>query len=670
MMKKFIAMLLAVILVVAIAAFVPGCGPGSDDNDNPGGNDDPSPGGDIYYTVSLTENEDEFIVRSDNPVSVKSGGAAEFKLEMKGDYYVSGVSHQGEDVSAEVVGGNDGLLTVRISDIRYSVSLTVECVVAQTRIAYHANGGKFIDGSDPAKPYSVGYSLKNKLRPNTELGTDRLYREGYILTGWNTEPDGSGTRAGLGSRVTAERGGTLNLYAQWIAENPVSDFKYRIYNSSATILEYTGSDAEVAVPSQIEGYPVKYINYDAFTGDGVRSVVLPSSVVKISDGAFTDCSIEELYFYDNITTVSDDCFVDCPEFSTVHINAITAPRYGTSNLYSEINLADKYDILILNADKKKLVVFGGSGAYISADTNLIEEALAEEGEEYVCINMAVNGWFSGAAQFDMITAFLKEGDIFVHAPESASQFSLMYEMSMTPEYDGFDYNRLRLFECLEANYDLIGLIDFRHVEDLLDGFAEFNAARADLEETTYNDRPSRINLYGTVYANDLGWIDSRGNFALPQYPRGESIDAGEADIVPEYVLDEGASGRLNAYYDAMSANGIEVCFITAPINTDTLNNRLTLTPEEFEQLYPGADFLYSGRPYDIPIDFETLPDWVEAFDDAVNGTLHCNVLAPLADTLYVTEDFFDSDYHLSDDNVPQYSGMIADGVIRVLRGDR
>lgn len=376
-----------------------------------------------------------------------------------------------------------------------------------------------------------------------------------------------------------------------------------------------------------------------------------------------NCAIRELYFYDNISVISDKSFRNCPNFSTVHINAIEAPRYGAGNLYSEINLADKYDILIINEHRKKVVVFGGSGAFNSIDTMQMERELRKETDEnYVCVNMAVNGWFNGVAQFEMMSPYLKDGDVFVHAPESSSPFSFMYETSMTPSFGDFDYNKLRLYACLESNYDLLSLIDFRHVTELLDGFAEFNAVRKNMAETSYDDYATQINLFGTVYENDLGWIDERGNFALPKIPRGENLDAGEADIIPEFVKDAEAHNRLNGYYDKFESKGVKVCFLTAPVNEDTLLIRMNKP----ENLPPNSDFLFSGRPYDIPLTHRDLGAWVSDFDNAVSEYLDCTVLLPLSDTLFHTDDLFDADFHLSDKTAPIYTERITRELLKVL----
>ena len=614
------------------------------------------------FTVMLNADDEKFEVISDNPASVRSGEDAAFSLKMKNNYCVDRVTRKGDDLKASIYNGYDNVATVVIPNTRYSMMVNVECVVATAYVSYHLNGGIYIEDQDPSKPYVVGHELKHRLRPNTEIGTDRIVRDGYIQIGWNTEADGGGEHIGLGSRVTLSKGQTLDLFAEWIKWSPISDFDYREENGGMTITRYKGKDRKIAVPEVIDGLFVDWIDFGAFGGN-IDSVVLPKSVKGLSNGAFYNSSVKELYFYDNLETVSDRSFIGCGEFSTVHINAVLKPRYCKNNMFSEMSFADKYDILILNKDKRKLLVFGGSGAFISVDTVVIgEEIKRQTGEDYVCINMAVNGWFNGAAQFDMMAAYIREGDAFLHVPESSSAYNFMYDLSMTPEAVNFTYNKFRMYYCTESNYDLLSLVDIRGVTDFFNGFAGFNAERAELEESSYTDYVSQINIYGTVIENDLNYIDLNGNFALKRTPRGELLDFGEADIVPEYITDENAKAALKSRYKLISELGAKVFFLPAPINEDTLEIRLYHP----EKLPPNATFLYFGRPEGIDIGYDDIASWVEAFDLAADENLnneYCTVILHLSDMLFKTEDFFDSDFHLCDAKVPVYSAMIADALI-------
>ena len=658
-MKRIISMIIAFALIAAICFSFVACDNSADVSTSV---EEEKP----TFTVKFAEDDEKYDVIGDNPVTVTQGCEATFTLYMKNDYCIDRVVRKGSAVDARITNGYDGFTTVTVENIRYSMTVDADCIIAAAYISYHINGGAYLDESDASVPYTVGHALKSRLRPNTEIGNDRIYRDGYTLSGWNTSPDGSGEHVGLGSRVTVEKGKTLDLFAEWEKWADKADFDYRVVGGdeggtqTIAVSRYKGGDKKAVIPAVIDGLIVDRVEFGAFVGD-VEKVVLPYTIESVAKGAFYRCNVKEVYFYDNVKTFRDDAFIECPEFSAVHINAILKPRYGKGNLYSEINLADKYDILILNKDKKKLLVFGGSGAYMSVDTNILQETLKTDANaDYVCINMAVNGWFCGAAQFEMMMAYMGAGDVFVHAPETSSQYSFMYSVTMTPGGEVFDYNRLRFYGCVESNYDLFSLVDMRHVTDFFNGFTEFNLTRADMEEKSYTDFKTDINLYGVQCHNDLAYIDMRGNFSLPQYPRGAKLDAGEADIVPEYVTDVNARITLKSYYKQMRDMGVKAYFLPAPINKDSLEMRI-YHPEKLSD----KNFLYSGRPPEIPFEYKDWDTWINDFNTAVATYIqsnYCDVLYYINDVMFVTDDMFDSDYHLCDDKVPVYTGLIADAI--------
>lgn len=84
-------------------------------------------------------------------------------------------------------------------------------------------------------------------------------------------------------------------------EPDTSIFKWRKINND-TAVEITGikdeykMQADVDIPSEINGLPVTVIGDSAFEGGQVMYLTIPSSVIVINDGAFKDCS--------NLTTLS------------------------------------------------------------------------------------------------------------------------------------------------------------------------------------------------------------------------------------------------------------------------------------------------------------------------------------------------------------------------------
>lgn len=83
------------------------------------------------------------------------------------------------------------------------------------QLTYKANGGKEAD------------IVRNNLLNNeqvTLLGADTFTRTGYTLTGWNTQPDGSGKGFDLGASARVDNGSN-DLYAQW---TPNTDTTYKV----------------------------------------------------------------------------------------------------------------------------------------------------------------------------------------------------------------------------------------------------------------------------------------------------------------------------------------------------------------------------------------------------------------------------------------------------------
>ena len=90
-----------------------------------------------------------------------------------------------------------------------SSGLTLYAVWTQTSytIAFDGNGGS---GSISSIPAVYGYC--------SILPTSGFTRTGYVLSGWNTKADGSGTNYCLGccvSYLSEKNGSTVTLYAQW-----------------------------------------------------------------------------------------------------------------------------------------------------------------------------------------------------------------------------------------------------------------------------------------------------------------------------------------------------------------------------------------------------------------------------------------------------------------------
>ena len=75
------------------------------------------------------------------------------------------------------------------------------------------------------------------------------------------------------------------------------DFTVSFGNGGLAIETYEGKDEHVVIPSHIAGYPVRHIADWAFSSKSILSVVIPGTVVSVSEKAFYGCSDLELIEY-------------------------------------------------------------------------------------------------------------------------------------------------------------------------------------------------------------------------------------------------------------------------------------------------------------------------------------------------------------------------------------
>ncbi|MDR1216158.1 MAG: leucine-rich repeat domain-containing protein [Treponema sp.] len=119
----------------------------------------------------------------------------------------------------------------------------------------------------------------------------------------------------------------------WVAD-PESDFEVSLNNASDgyIIRKYTGSDRDVVIPAEIQGFPVREISDRAFLGCGsLDSVAIPDSVTKIGAYAFMDCSnLASIAIPDSVTEIGKQAFMGCIRLFSVAIpDGVTEISEGT-----------------------------------------------------------------------------------------------------------------------------------------------------------------------------------------------------------------------------------------------------------------------------------------------------------------------------------------------------
>lgn len=527
--------------------------------------------------VSVLEGEG-FTVEN-NGQWVEPGQDAVFLLTVPEGYAVGDAGYDGE----YKVDMTDGKIRLTLKGIRYPTRVRIGLTSEFAAVTYDPNGGEGAAATE-------FYDLRIHTRPNT--ATDLFTREGYALIGWNTEPDGSGSRIGLGSRISADNLG-ITLYAQWAEWNPESDFTWS-EGAGVTITGFSGAGETVVIPETINGKPVTGIAYQAFVGCQAKQVILPKAMERVATGAFSDCALESVVLYDTIVELHNDSFRDCPNLKTVYINA-AEPPFGYSYRKESV-YADKLDLLLHAAGERKLVCYGGCSMWYNLDGKMLEQAL---NGDYTVINLGLNGLANSAVQMQILLPFLEEGDILFHTPELASSTQMMRRTSMNEKDD--------VFWCgVENNYDLLTTVDVQSVPGLLDSFCTYLERKNGTAE--YTDQ--YLDSHGRSYLDQWGGIPFERTETAQMLSDPVSLDPA--------CIDGEAMAALEGYYERFQEKGVRVYVGWACVNLDALPEEEQGNAEQIHSLFRDA---------------------VESMEDPV-------LISTLSDYLYRNGDFYDTNYHL------------------------
>lgn len=530
--------------------------------------------------VTLAETDDFYV--EENGIWVYPGENACFTLRMNSGTELSGTDYSGD----YYIWKEHGVTKLELRNVRFPASVTADVTRFYRHITYDPNGGSGSIGT-------ITYDTTIHTRPNTSTGT-ALSREGYTLTSWNTAADGSGTRIGLGSRVTAPEEG-MTLYAQWAKWTIATDFSYTIQDGSIVILRYFGSDALVVIPENIDGLPVTAIASGAFSGTQIQSVVLPKSLVSVEAGAFDGCTLETLLLFDNLESFSDASFSDCVNLQTVYINAVEPP-YGYA-FRRESMFADKIDLLINAAGQKKAVFYGGCSMWYNLNGQIAQNAL----KDYVVINTAINGTVNSWIQMQIMEPYLESGDIFFHTPELPSKQQLMVIPDM-------GHNDDKLWCGLENNYDLFALVDIRGIGGVFDTFCAYLSKKTEAADYRQQYTDSDGNIY----------MDATGSLPFSRDVHSEELAETNLVSLDLEMLKSIGDTPLAEQYRSYTDKGVYVYVSHASMDESAL------TEEERENI-AEADRI---------------------FREVIDGMDSPIVVSTLWDYLYDESQFYDSAFHL------------------------
>lgn len=392
---------------------------------------------------------------------------------------------------------------------------------------YDANGGYIntdtfnmsIDAAE--KEYYEALAIGNKIKvtllgkyyefaecASTFYDDGTFERDGYLLTEYNTKPDGTGESYSLGSKffTVGEDDEAPTLYCIWMKAEDESSFTYSDHTmqnpakkpeyapewreSGVVIKSYTGSAKTLVIPEYIDGKPVIAIKDGAFVNCEFETLVLPKTMQQITDGAFVGCkNLTTLYYPSSIYNISDRAFDSATYegFAHLYVNQTMAPRYTQS---TEGAFAVKLSRFLASLDDKQIIIISGSSTYQSHGTEYMEALFSGE---YTVINFGTTRPRPGMIYLEALSHYTDSDDIFVYAPENSA---FMY---------GEKYISWRMIRDLEGMNNLFRYFDVSNYEGYFSSFSELN------KSYNYTVEPKRFEDI-CINGNQNYFTDKNGDY--------------------------------------------------------------------------------------------------------------------------------------------------------------
>lgn len=508
-----------------------------------------------------------------------AGDDLSFELIVDKGYALSFVRYSGD----YTVTDEGDKQTITLSDIQNSEKVEVVTNAAHeieslpdshAFITYNANGG--------GTSYVKAYTQRSGFRTNTDTGTNKLSRDGFVLCGWNTSASGSGKHIGLGSRSDVKKGERQQLYAEWQQEAAISNFSYKYIerkafeqflsaiadgdamtndlsallsdeqagNEYVILTSYVGNAETLTIPQYIGGIPVIGIEMGTVSGSAaLKTLVLPPSIRYIAHTAFNNCqNLKEMYIYDNIDYVNTYAFGISDQYvETLHINALLPPVYSDSE---NGQFSNKIDLLIKhNSTKSKLICFGSCSTWYGLNAKDVTTAFSNRLTAY---NMGIIGGANTHFQIDIILEYTNKNDVFVFNTELGSDSHMLC----------INYFDRRVFTMVEGNYDLLAALNMKNYGEVWTSFSKYVSGKrvvmdsGDYTEKGYDVKIDFMNEYGDMIKERPGSYDNAGSpyeFLSLEYLRGYD-----------------AVGKLHSYYEKFFALGVKNFFGYGPMNEQGL----------------------------------------------------------------------------------------------------
>lgn len=409
--------------------------------------------------------------------------------------------------------------------------------LGKTRLfTYDANGGVYAGTTVSIVPFDIPIS---HIYENCFPVQDQFVREGYQLIEYNTKADGSGTGYSPGSKIIEpDTGDPVYLYCIWAKESDASLFSWEEADGGVAVTAYRGAEDTVVIPEKLGGKPVVRIRSGAFTDAPFETLVIPRTVRVVESAAFGCTSaFTTLYMFDTIKEIPDDAFTDTSGFSKFRLNAARDPVYTNS---TEGCFGEKWE-RIVSSEKPVIVVVSGSSSLYGLNGAMLQSFV---GDEYTVVNYGTNAGTSSVFYLEMLSHYLDEGDIVIHAPEVGSMTMGGTEISW------------RLFRGTEYYYNAWRDVDMRRYSHLFRSLTEHAEITSPMAPLDYTMRAYNMNEYGD--------ISNTTAYQTDDYHAGANI------VLSPGVISGRNQEELNHAYSVLLEKGVRVYMSCAPCNANAI----------------------------------------------------------------------------------------------------
>ncbi|MDY5940810.1 MAG: hypothetical protein SPJ23_04075 [Eubacteriales bacterium] len=504
----------------------------------------------------------------------------------------------------------------------YDPALTATAPAGKWLLFYHPNGGISTATNNTAYRREQ-FSNEYYLCPNTLPDCNYFTRKGYVLVGYNTREDGTGTYYGLGWNVVMpEDRDAISLYCMWEKESPATSFTYYRAGSSIILTGYRGTEETVVIPEKIGGYSVTQLAAGFLKNNSrIRKLVISKNVTTIEPGAIVNCSkLQSIHYPDSILSCPDDFYTNCPSYQTLYLQATRYPYRSASRVGT---YAIKFERLITAKGRKLVMVSGSNGAW-GVDSPALEKLLLDAGYDFSIVNYGCSAGTSALFYLEVISHFVKEGDLVLHQPECSSQ--------------GYGWNWINttLIDFFEGAYDAFSYVDVRRYNGIYSSLSSFLTTRASSgKSSTYEVycTTEPVNLYG-----DCAW---------------------------KYT---GTTGGCNTSFDKYEATDGVIQFSQGRDSIvsycDKLNYALDLIADNGGTVL--SSFASVVSCYLKPESRETGGVQQKVYEKAVDTYLHSTRISNVSDYIFDRSLFYNSQWHLNISGKSIRTNRLADDLIAYL----